>query len=104
VAMANDEELAEEIVKRDDGKKHLPKRRLSEFTPEVEVLSTLADRMVELINVNVASRGGKPRKVPPMPRPVTAVQKVKRRRAARRHEWTVARVYGRIGPEVKPPD
>lgn len=103
-AMSNDEELAEAILDQpDDGPPKKPTRRLSEFSADVEVLSVLTDRVTELINVTVASRGGKPRKVPPMPRPATAVQRVRSRRQYDKHKWTVARVYGQIGPEVKPP-
>ncbi|MGK5677524.1 hypothetical protein [Actinoplanes sp. URMC 104] len=101
--LAADEELAEVLLDQDDGSEKKPVRRLSEFTPEVELLSTLADRVGDLIQVTVASSGGKARKVTPQPRPVGAIEKVRLRRRAKRHDWTVARVYGRIGPETRPP-
>jgi hypothetical protein len=102
-ALAADEDLAEAILDADDGKPKKVVRRLSEYSPEVELLTVLTDRVAELIQVTVASRGGKPRKVTPMPRPASAVEKVRTRRQRRRHEWTVARVYGRIGPDTPPP-
>lgn len=102
-ALAADDELAEAILNADDGRPKNPVRRLSDYSPQVELLTLLNDRLAELIQVTVASRGGKPRRVPPMPRPVSAVEKVKNRRRHRKHEWTVARVYGRIGPDSPPP-
>lgn len=102
-ALAGDEDLAEAIVDADDGTPKRPVRRLSEYNAEVELLTVLTDRVAELIQVTVASRGGKPRRVTPMPRPIGAVEKVRTRRQRRRHEWTVARVYGRIGPDTPPP-
>lgn len=103
-AMAADEDLAEAILTADDGKPRKATRRISEFSPDVELLSLLNDRVAELIQVTVATRGGKARKVTPMPRPTTAVEKVRARRRQKKHEWTVARVYGQIGLGSPPPD
>jgi hypothetical protein len=103
-AMAADEELAAAIIDADDGKPKKPVRRISDYSPEVEMLTLIADRVAENTQVLVASRGGKPRKLPHLPRPVTAVEKVRAKRRQKKHEWTVARVYGRIGPGSPPPN
>lgn len=102
-AMAADDELAEAILNADDGRPQHAVRRISDYSPEVEMLTLIADRLAENTQVLLASRGGKPRKLPPLPRPVTAVEKARTRRRQAKHEWTVARVHGRIGPGSAPP-
>lgn len=56
----------------------------TEFSPEVQALAVVIDRLGELINavvVNHPSGKGKPTRVPAYPRPVTAIDRVRARRA-----------------------
>lgn len=56
----------------------------TEFSPEVQVLAVVADRLGELINavvVNHPSGKGRATRVSPYPRPVTAIDRVRARRA-----------------------
>lgn len=56
---------------------------LTEFSAEVQALAVVADRLGELINavvVNHPSGKGKPSRVSPYPRPVTAIDRMRARR------------------------
>ncbi len=75
---------------------------MAEFSVEAELLSVVADRMGELIQAQAAGRGAKRRRVEPMPRPESAIQRVRERRSQRKHAWTVARVFGFIDAKGKP--
>ena len=106
-AMTLDEELARIVLERErrDGPKEgnpRGKRRMTEFSVEAELLSHAVDRLGELINVHAATRGSKPRRVQPMPRPESALAKVRERQSRRKHNYTVARVYGFIDEHGKP--
>jgi hypothetical protein len=103
-AMAQDDELAELYLERERrGEDTKPaKRRVSEWSAEVELLSCAVDRLGELIQAQAAGRGARPRKVEPMPRPETALQRVRERRSKRRHAYTVARVFGFIDSKGNP--
>lgn len=90
-ALANDDELADAYVV-DERDRPAATRRVSEFGPVVELLSVIADRQAETINAVIAAAGAKPGKVSPMPRPVTAVDRAKRRQQRATHEALVARV------------
>lgn len=90
-AIANDEQLAEQLVR------NLPEQapagpRLSDWSPEVEALYALVDRVVELIHVTAAASGAKPGKVRMSPRPVTAIERARNRQRASKHKSLVARV------------
>lgn len=94
-AVSQDEQLAKSMVDQGDspaaGKG--PRRRLSEFTPAVELLSVVADRVGELITVTAAVRGGgKPHRMKPMPRPTTALERIREKRRLAAHRSLVARV------------
>lgn len=93
-ALAEDEALAEQILEREEqgNAPPAPRRRVSDWTPTVEILTTIQDRMAELIQVVAMLGGAKPRQVPWAPRPRTAVQRVRRRQQIRKHEALVARV------------
>lgn len=87
-AMANDEELAEQL--RPPEGRGLP--RLSEYTAEVARLDVLADRLGELISVVVQVVGGKAPRIKPAPRPETAFDRVLRRRTEDRIGDLIAEV------------
>ncbi len=91
-SLVNDEKLAALLVDIDGGQPAPPKRQMREFTPEVELLSVIADRLAELAQVVVASKGGKPHPVRPMPRPVTAAQRLRARKRKRTHQSLVSRM------------
>jgi hypothetical protein len=107
-ALAMDEDLAElylehERRRKDDAARAAKAaRRYSEFSVEAELLSYAVDRLGELIVAHAAGRGGRRRKVEPMPRPETALHRVRQRRARSHHQYTVARVYGFVDEKGKP--
>lgn len=103
-ALAQDDELADLYLDRErDGEaKAGPRRRLTEFSVEAELLSYTVDRLGELIMAQAASRGAKPRRVQPMPRPETAMHRVRERRARKKHQYTVARVRGYVDAKGQP--
>lgn len=90
--MSEDEALAEHLLAQPEPDRKPPARRWSEFTPDVELLSGAVDRIAEVVNAIAASNGAKPRKVKPMPRPVTAFERVRERNAKKKHRSVVARV------------
>jgi hypothetical protein len=74
------------------GKEKTPARRMSEWSPETELLSVVADRLAELIQATAAGRGAKPRPITPSPRPAGAMERVRYRERIRKHNALVARV------------
>lgn len=103
-AMADDDELAEIYLLRErDGQAGTKsRRRVAEYTVEAELLSYAVDRLGELIVAQAVSNGGKRRHVEPMPRPVTALHRMRENRARVRHKYTVARVFGLIDAKGQP--
>jgi hypothetical protein len=102
-AMADDDELAEYMIKnekRDDSRK--PTRSMREFDPVVELLSVVADRQAELAQIMAAHKGAKPRRVDPMPRPKTAYMRARNRKTRQHHTFTVNRVFGYIDAKGNP--
>lgn len=66
---------------------------MSEFSVEVELLSVIADRLAEntqAIAILAKAKASQPPR--PMPRPDTAIQRIRRRRRIAKHESIVARV------------
>lgn len=90
-AVADDDDFAALFGDVDDAAKPGPPR-MTEWSPEVAALVALIDRVEELIGVQVARAGKRPPARPPYPRPVTAMERVKKRRSAQRHRDLVARV------------
>jgi hypothetical protein len=105
-AFAEDEELAEMYLEQERRRKQQPRssRRYSEFTVEAELLSYAVDRLGELIAAHAVGRGARrrPRPVEPMPRPETALHRVRQRRARSHHKYTVARVFGYVDEHGNP--
>jgi hypothetical protein len=89
-AIAEDEDLAEQLAGMPDQKPGPP--RLAEFSPEVQVLAEVRDLVATLINVQIARAGKKPSKVKPYPRPVSAVEQIRRRERYRKHTSLVAQL------------
>lgn len=86
-ALADDDELA---MASDEPRSRPP--RLTEFSPEVAALAAAFDRLGELIGTLVAVNGGTPPKLEPYPRPVTAAERVRRRKRMEAHYDLVRRV------------
>lgn len=93
--LSDDEDLAEQMLDREDRDAKpsaAPKRRLSDWSPTVEMLAIIQDRLAELIQVCAMLGGAKPGKLVPAARPATAMDRVRRRRRIAAHEALVARV------------
>ena len=70
-----------------------PTRRIVEWSPDVELLSSIHDRLGELITVTLAAAGSKkPPKPEPAPRPRTALDRVRERRRSTQHRSLVSRM------------
>lgn len=91
-AITDDELIAERLALEPPPTDTSPRRRMSEYNAEVEMLSLLADRIAELIGTVAASRGIRPRKIPPAPRPVTAMERVRQRRRHATHRYLVSKL------------
>lgn len=92
-ALSEDEEVAEDVLSRKENER--PRGagpRISEWSPEVERLTDLVDRMGEVMVAVVASQGGKPPKLRPHPRPRTAVDRLREKKRYEHHKKVVARV------------
>lgn len=90
-AMADDEALAEHLLAREPAEQP-PVRRWSEYGVQVELLTAIFDRLGEVPNAIAAANGAKPRKLKPYPRPVTAIERVRERKAEQKHRSVVSRV------------
>lgn len=98
-ATATDEKLAKLVLEDERRSKDGPpsmERRMSEFTVEAELLSLAVDRLGELLQVQVAKRGGQTRSVKYQPRPKTAVAKLRERRDLAHVDFTLGRLYGQV--------
>lgn len=86
-AIADDPELAR------TGRPGAP--RLTEFSPEVEALAGVHDLLGSLLSVVVSLGGGRPPKVAPYRRPVTASARAERDEARQAHRDLVRRLTGK---------
>lgn len=94
-AMATDMKLAEKIAALpQDSSRAKPqwRRTYREFSPEVEMLSALFDRIGELIRVTAGSRGAKTKQPMSAPRPIPAIDRIRYRTAEEKHKRLTARV------------
>lgn len=87
-ALADDEELAATM----EGDPAPRPPRLTEWSPEVAAIVASFDRLGDVLCALIAANGANPPKIPPYPRPVTAAERVKRRRRMLNHQELVARV------------
>lgn len=103
--LAGDEKLAKQILSRRKKlgeKEPQPERRMSEFTVEAELLSIVADRLAELTQVTVATKGGKSRTPKPLPRPKSAMARLKEQAEQLHVQFTLDRVFGLIDAQGRP--
>lgn len=95
-AMAQDDELVEQHMAAQplaDEDEQSSALRWSEFTPEVELLHAVLDRLGDGITATYAANGSKrPPRVRPLKRPETAWHRVERKRDLARHQRLVSRV------------
>lgn len=93
-AMATDIDLAKALaaLPEADRKKGQWRRSYREFTPEVEMLSALFDRIGELIRLTAATRGARSKTPMSAPRPIPAIDRIKRQTAEDKHRRLTARV------------
>lgn len=98
-AMATDDKLAEQIVQVSDsaGRTGSWTRTHREYTPEVEMLSAVFDRLGELIRAVAATRGSNSKPATPAPRPVSAIERARRRATAEKHRRLAARLIKKPG-------
>jgi hypothetical protein len=89
-ATADDEELAEQLPEPEEGSSAPP---LTEWTPEVERLTLIADRLAEVVTAVGNTVAKKPRKAPrPLPRPMTARDRIRKRKRRERHHLILKRL------------
>lgn len=67
-------------------------RRMSEWTPEVEALAVVIDRLTEVIAVQIAAAGGTAPTFQAYLRPATAADRVRARERMANHRALVARL------------
>jgi len=83
-----DEEMAAEVAKLPAPKG--PGVRMRDWSPELEMLALLIDRQGEIIKAVIAAQGGKPPKIPLMPRPKTAMDELRDPR--KQHQKVLSKV------------
>lgn len=76
-----------------------PRMRLSDYSPEVALLSTLNDRIAGVAAAIVAAAGVKPSVPKPMPRPETAVDRRRGEQRVTQHRSLVAALLPSRAPE-----
>lgn len=89
-AVADDDEAAEAFLKSGIEQPTSASMRLSDWSAEVAEMRVIAERMATLVSAIVAVNGGTPPKFPPLPRPFTASDRVKRRLATEQHRRLVS--------------
>jgi hypothetical protein len=99
-ALSQDDEFAAAYARDDDDSSAKPVRRMAEWSPSVEILTLILDRLGEVVQAVAALGGVKPRKLPRAPRPVTASERLASRRRHEGHKALVSRVL-RKPPNAK---
>lgn len=89
-AVAQDDELAAQVGDLPKGSDTPP---LTEWTPEVQALAMVVDRLAEVANAVVASAGQRTSRVRPYPRPVTAFDRARTKRIREATDDMVAQLF-----------
>lgn len=87
-AVSLDEEVAE-LAAKQPSPKGSPVR-MRDWSPELELLTALVDRLGDVIQAVIAAQGGKPPRIKPMPRPTTAMDAIRDPR--RQHQKILSKV------------
>ncbi|MEU0078570.1 hypothetical protein ABZY58_11790 [Micromonospora tulbaghiae] len=90
-ALTSDEEWAMAVLDQDH-EDRAPSRRMSEWSPHVEVLTSVLDAVRENTRAVVAAAGGKPGKFVPAPRPRTAIDRARKRKREITHNRLKAKL------------
>lgn len=94
--MATDDVLAEGLADLPESSKAARwSRTYRDYTPEVEMLSAVFDRIGELIRVVAATSGSRSKQPQLAPRPESALERVRRRMAQDKHKKLSDRLLGR---------
>lgn len=88
-AQADDDDLAEQLVDQD---RPASSFRVSEFGTTNALLAGIFDRLGEVIAATVSAGGGKPPKVDPLPRPVTALDRAAQRLADASYDYLMEQI------------
>lgn len=92
-AIADDDEAAERALASGDEPTGSPAPPLEAFSPEVQYLAMVVDRLGEVIQAVISTvPKAKVPKMRPLPRPETAFDRAKRRKSLQRHHDLVAEV------------
>jgi hypothetical protein len=93
-AMVEDDDYADAVVAHEKPhERPKPRRYMAEWSVEVELLSSVLDRLGELISVSMVAAGAKKApKVAPAPRPMTAFERARSKRRWQNHNALVSRV------------
>lgn len=70
-------------------------RPLREWSPELEALAVVSDRLLDVLNVLLVVNGNDPADIKRISRPVTAIERVREKQRRTAHEALVARVLNR---------
>lgn len=65
---------------------------LSEYDTHASLLADVIDRLGDVLSVLMAQNGGKPGRITPAPRPITGVERARKRMADEKHDALVAEV------------
>lgn len=102
-ALSDDEQLAEQMIRQPDPPK-APRRRMADWSPTVELLTAILDRLGEVTMTIAALGGAKPRKFPRAPHPVTAFERIRNRKREAKHRSVVARLLPGKNKKTPQPD
>lgn len=92
--MSQDDELVALVANGQDPTTGSASRaiRMAEFSPEVEALYGVTDRLGDVVSGLVGLGGRKPPRISPLPRPSTAWERFAHRQDLERHQALVRRV------------
>lgn len=107
-AVSLDEDVAEALLEHDTGddRKVKPVRRMSEWSPTVELLTAILNRLAEVAQAIAALGGAKPRAIPSAPMPTSVLERMRKRRRERQHKALMARILPhetQVDPESHTP-
>lgn len=89
-ALLSDDDFGEQMLDMPEPSSH--SERLSEWSSLREGLARVEDALHHVSASVIAAAGAKPPTIDPAVRPITAIERARRRRRVREHEALVARV------------
>jgi hypothetical protein len=92
-ALATDEDMAEQVAKLSEQDRSTAWLRAHrDYTAEVEMLTAVYDRLGELIRISAAVHGARGKPATPGPRPVYAIERIRKRQSRQKHDQLVTRL------------